>query len=136
MAEPRARATHHRGQQNFTKDLRALLFATGDSPPSLPSTLQTLDEIVTDYIIETCHEASRYASYARRQKIKVDDFRFVLRRDPAKLGRVQELLAMDKLLKAERRLFDEKDDRVEGVEGEGLDGGGGGGGAEAEAGAG
>jgi transcription initiation factor TFIID subunit 13 len=73
-----------------------------------------LDEIVTDFILEMCHEAAAYASYARRQKIKVDDFRFALRHDPHKLGRVQQLLQMDRELKDARKIFDHDDDQVAG----------------------
>jgi transcription initiation factor TFIID subunit 13 len=46
------------------------------------------------------------ASYSRRQKIKVDDFKFVLRRDPPKLGRVIEYLNLDKKIKDQKRGFD------------------------------
>jgi len=113
MTEPRARAARHKGQQNFSADLKALLYAYGDDHEPLPETVKVLDEIVTDYIIETCHDAALSASYSRRAKIKVDDFKFALRKDPKKLGRVQELLSMDKVLKQARRQFDEKDDRLE-----------------------
>lgn len=71
-----------------------------------------LDEIVTDFVIEMCHGAAQYATYSRRQKIKVDDFRFALRRDPNKLGRVQELLRMERELKEARKAFDQNDDQV------------------------
>ncbi|KAI9754729.1 MAG: hypothetical protein M4579_004576 [Chaenotheca gracillima] len=113
MTEPRARVAHRLGQQNFPKELRMLMFAFGDDREPLDESVKVLDEIVTDFIIETCHEAALSASYSRRQKIKVDDFRFVLRKDPRKLGRVQELLAMDKQLKKDRKLFDENDEKLE-----------------------
>lgn len=71
-----------------------------------------MDEIVTDFILEMCHSAAQYASHARRQKIKVDDFRFALRRDENKLGRVQELLRMERELKEARKAFDQNDDQV------------------------
>lgn len=58
------------------------------------------------YIIETCHEAAQIASYSRRQKIKVDDFKIVLRKDPPKLGRVIEYLNLDKKIKDQKRGFD------------------------------
>ena len=54
-----------------------------------PETLRVLDEILTDFIIETCHAAVEVANYSGRQKLKADDFSFVLRKDPAKLGHVQ-----------------------------------------------
>ncbi|KAI5297781.1 hypothetical protein KEM56_004540 [Ascosphaera pollenicola] len=121
MAEPRVRLTRHHGQLNFGTELRLLLHAYGDPSPHhsfpqepLPETLRCLDEIVTDFIIETCHSAAQCASYARRQKIKVDDFRFALRKDPVKLGRVQELFRLERELKEARRAFDQNDDRVAG----------------------
>ncbi|GFG19344.1 transcription initiation factor TFIID subunit 13 [Aspergillus udagawae] len=142
MAEPRARAARHKGQMNFASELRLLLLAYGDPSPHpsfpsepLPETVRVLDEIVTDFVLEMCHNAAQYASYSRRQKIKVDDFRFALRRDPNKLGRVQELLRMERELKEARKAFDQNDDQVgnlndagkKGLEelGEGADGAGG-----------
>lgn len=99
--------------------MRTLLSGYGDrdahpycAPGPLPETVRVLDEIVTDFILEMCHEAAAYASHARRQKIKVDDFRFALRRDPHKLGRVQQLLQMDRELKDARKIFDHDDDQV------------------------
>ncbi|EEH46145.2 uncharacterized protein PADG_02295 [Paracoccidioides brasiliensis Pb18] len=119
MAEPRVRLTRHQGQLNFGNELRHLLHAYGDPSPHpsypqepLPETLRVLDEIVTDFIIETCHSAAQCATYSRRQKIKVDDFRFALRRDPVKLGRVQELFRIERELKEARRAFDQNDDQV------------------------
>lgn len=68
--------------------------------------MRCLDEIITDYIIETCHEAASVAHHARRAKIKLDDFKFMLRRDTGKLGRVSEMLETDKELKRKRKAFD------------------------------
>lgn len=76
------------------------------NPPHLPSTISVLDEILTDFIIETCHAAALCASYSRRQKIKVDDFKWVLRRDERLLGRVQEQQWRDKKMKEERKGID------------------------------
>ncbi|KAI9811615.1 MAG: Transcription initiation factor TFIID subunit 13 [Pycnora praestabilis] len=115
MTEPRARAARHKGQQNFYSDLKALLYAYGDDREPLPETIKVLDEIVTDYIIETAHSAASSATYSRRAKIKVDDFKFALRKDPSKLGRVQELLEMDKELKKARQAFNPEDDKFAAV---------------------
>ncbi|KAJ5489652.1 Transcription initiation factor TFIID subunit 13 [Penicillium diatomitis] len=119
MAEPRARAARHKGQMNFASELRLLLLAYGDPSPDpsfpaepLPETVRVLDEVVTDFILELCHGAAQVAHHANRQKVKVDDFRFALRRDPNKLGRVQELLHMERELKEARKAFDQNDDQV------------------------
>ncbi|KXT02638.1 hypothetical protein AC578_1162 [Pseudocercospora eumusae] len=105
MAEPRARV-RTKGQFFNTQDLGELLYAFGDSSQPLSSTMAVLDEILTDFIIETCHAAALCASYSRRQKIKIDDFRWVLRKNPALLGRVNEQLFREKYIKSQRRLVD------------------------------
>lgn len=86
------------------------LRAFGDDPDPLASTQLILDEILTDFIIETCHAAALCASYSRRQKIKVDDFKWVLRRDGKKLGKVAESAFAEKLLKESRTVFDAGDE--------------------------
>ena len=92
--------------------------------------MRVLDEIITDYIIETCHEAASVAHHARRAKIKLDDFKFMLRRDTGKLGRVSEMLETDKELKRKRKAFDTDEGAVlvekDGGDGNGGEGGGGG----------
>ncbi|KAF2185653.1 TFIID-18kDa-domain-containing protein [Zopfia rhizophila CBS 207.26] len=105
MTEPRMRL-RQKGQQFPTSDLEAFLVAFGDDDHPLPETVKVLDEIITDFIIETCHEAAACAHHSRRAKIKVDDFKFMLRRDPTKLGRVSELLDLDKDLRRKRKAFD------------------------------
>ncbi|EDU46736.1 transcription initiation factor tfiid protein [Pyrenophora tritici-repentis] len=105
MTEPRMRL-RQKGQQFPTQDLEAFLLAFGDNDYPLPETIRVLDEIITDYIIETCHEAASVAHHARRAKIKLDDFKFMLRRDTGKLGRVSEMLETDKELKRKRKAFD------------------------------
>lgn len=64
------------------------------------------------FIIETCHEAALSASYSRRTKIKVDDYKFILRRDGQKLGRVTELLTLDKDIKSKRKAFVVDEDQL------------------------
>ncbi|KAH8726172.1 transcription initiation factor IID, 18kD subunit-domain-containing protein [Phaeosphaeriaceae sp. PMI808] len=105
MTEVRMRL-RQKGQQFPTQDLEAFLLAFGDNDYPLPETVRVLDEIITDYIIETCHEAASVAHHARRAKIKLDDFKFMLRRDTGKLGRVSDMLETDKELKRKRKAFD------------------------------
>jgi transcription initiation factor TFIID subunit 13 len=88
--------------------------------------MRVLDEIITDYIIETCHEAASVAHHARRAKIKLDDFKFMLRRDTGKLGRVSEMLETDKELKRKRKAFDTDEGAVLQEKDGGGDGGEGG----------
>ncbi|KAF1350837.1 transcription initiation factor IID, 18kD subunit-domain-containing protein [Delphinella strobiligena] len=111
MAEPRMRL-RQKGQQFHHNELTGFLAAYGDDTDPLPSTQLILDEILTDFIIETCHSAALCASYSRRQKIKVDDFKWVLRRDGRKLGKVAESAFTEKLLKESRTVFDAGDEGV------------------------
>lgn len=68
-----------------------------------PETLRVLDEILTDFIIETCHSAVEVAAYSGRQKLKTSDFEFVLRKDPAKVGHVQGMFEKKRNLDTQRR---------------------------------
>lgn len=93
--------------------MRQILYAHGDDQEPLEETVRVLDDIVTDYIVEACHGAARIASYAGRQKVKVDDFRVVFRKDAIKLGRMLDLDKTAKEQKEQRKMFDPNDDRVE-----------------------
>ncbi|KAH7084656.1 transcription initiation factor IID, 18kD subunit-domain-containing protein [Paraphoma chrysanthemicola] len=128
MTEVRMRL-RQKGQQFPTPDLESFLRAFGDNDYPLPETVRVLDEIITDYIIETCHEAASVAHHARRAKIKLDDFKFMLRRDTVKLGRVSDMLETDKELKRKRKAFDTDEGAVIGKDGgkDGDDAGTGGG---------
>lgn len=74
--------------------------------------MRVLDEIVTDFLIETCHDAAKTAAAAGRQKVKVEDFKFAIRGEPLMLGRVNELLALDRELKDARKHFDTLEGKV------------------------
>jgi transcription initiation factor TFIID subunit 13 len=111
--EPRQRP-RTTGQQWFpTEDLEAMLYAFGDTRQPLPETVRVLDSIITDFVIETCHEAEAHARYAGRSKVKVDDFQFCLRHDSKKLGRVQDLLDIDRELKNKRKAFNVDEGSIE-----------------------
>ena len=73
-------------------------------PNPYPETLRVLDEILTDFIIETCHVAVQHATLAGRQKVGQKDFDFVIRRDKNKMGRVQDLVRRQKVIKESKKL--------------------------------
>ncbi|KAF8430196.1 transcription initiation factor IID, 18kDa subunit [Tirmania nivea] len=101
-----------RRQHFFARELRSLMYGIGDDPNPLQESVELLDDLVTEYIVDMCHEAAKMATHARRNKIKVDDFKFALRRDPKKLGRVEELLLMSKVIADARKQFN---DDIEGA---------------------
>ena len=133
MTEVRARAARHKGQMNFEAESKSTprgskpplitnhppvtqaLYAYGDDKEPLPETVRILDEIATDFIIETCFSAAKSAECCSRSKLKVDDFKFAIRGDPMLLGRVNELLAMDKHISTARKAF-KTDEGREGLE--------------------
>lgn len=76
-----------------------------------PETLRVLDEVLTDFIIETCHNAVSVATYSGRAKLKMSDFEFVLQRDSVKLGRVQEMFKKKRDIDNKKKLFDTNEGR-------------------------
>lgn len=103
--------------QNY---LSTLPTANKDNAPTpftqpYPETLRVLDEILTDFIIETCHNAVIIASYSGRTKLKLADFEWVLRRDSMKLGRVQEMFRKKREVDSYRKVLHEGADAKMGV---------------------
>lgn len=89
-----------------------MLYAYGDDKEPLDETVRVLDEIVTDFIIETAHTAHKAAEYSGRQKIKNDDFMFAIRKDEFATGRVRELQVLDKKIKEGRKQFDTEEGKM------------------------
>lgn len=107
MPEDLRRQPQRRQRQPlFANDLKALLFAFGDVDNPYIETVGVLEDILQEYIFNICQEASRMARAAGRHKIKVDDFKFALRNDPRKLGRVEKLLLLQKEFDAARKEYD------------------------------
>lgn len=89
-----------------------MLYAYGDDKNPLDETVRCLDEIVTDFIIETCHTAAKSAEVCGRTKLKNEDFMFAIRKDEVATGRVRELHAVEKKLKEARKQFDTGEGKV------------------------
>ncbi|BGP24985.1 hypothetical protein JCM10295v2_003905 [Rhodotorula toruloides] len=87
----------------FVKDLAPMMYGFGDENPALES-IAVMEELVIEHITDICMQAHLIST--NRGKIKVDDFRFALRRDPKKLARIDELLFMQEEIARARRGFD------------------------------
>lgn len=74
----------------------------GNAAP-FPETLRVLDEIVTDFIIEVCHEAVDHATFEGRHKVNPQDISFVFRNDRAMLGRMRAMAGKSKIMKESRK---------------------------------
>ena len=68
--------------------------------------MRVLDEIVTDYVIDTVQTAAKVATISNRGKVKADDFKFAIRHDEIGTGRVKELMHTETELKNARKQFD------------------------------
>ncbi|EFY86731.1 hypothetical protein J3459_011322 [Metarhizium acridum] len=132
--EPRARAGKNVGKMNFSHNERAysplvsnsptlfpatnphavaqLLYAHGDVKNPLPETVRVLDEILTDFMQSIAFEATRAAHYSGRQKIKYEDFEFAFRKNPAFLGKVQEVFEKQKEIKKAREILRDGEDEI------------------------
>lgn len=109
-------ASSQRYLSNTTTTAAASSNAASNTEPKpftqpFPETVRVLDEILTDFIIETCHNAVSVASYSGRAKLKLSDFEFVLRRDAVKLGRVQEMFKKKRDIDNKKKLFDTNEGR-------------------------
>lgn len=85
--------------------MSVLLYGHGDVPTPLPETVRVLDEILTDFVQGVAFEANRAAHHAGRQKIKAEDFQFAFRKNPAFLGKIQEVLEKKADIESARKIF-------------------------------
>lgn len=71
-----------------------------------------LDEILTDFMQSIAFEATRAANYSGRQKIKYEDFEFAFRKNPAFLGKVQEVFEKQREIKKAREILRDGEDEI------------------------
>jgi transcription initiation factor TFIID subunit 13 len=95
-----------------TFTVSSFLHSHGDVQQPLELTKKVLDELLTDFITETCFEAHRSAQLAGRQKIKLDDIKFACRKNPRYLGKIEETLDKKVYIDASRKLIDGNDDKI------------------------
>ncbi|CCF55738.1 hypothetical protein KAFR_0A03030 [Kazachstania africana CBS 2517] len=95
----------------FSKDISSLLYAYGDVPQPLTETVQCIDELVSQYLVDICATASQTSQNSSRNKIKLEDFRFAIRKDPIKLARAEELIATNKVIIEAKKQFNETDNQ-------------------------
>jgi transcription initiation factor TFIID subunit 13 len=59
-----------------------------------------------------CFEAHRSAQLAGRQKIKLDDIKFACRKNPAYLGKIEEMFVKKAIIAEARKAVDVTDDKI------------------------
>ncbi|GME94020.1 unnamed protein product [Ambrosiozyma monospora] len=93
----------------FVSDLKSLLYAFGDSPAPNVETIHALEDVLTSYLIDVITSANIARQIHGRHKLEIEDLKFALRKDPVKLGRVDELFKMDKEIAKAKKMFDDVD---------------------------
>lgn len=90
----------------FTKDVETLLYAMGDGPISLDSTVNCLEDCLLEYLTDLCHESLQFARSHGRSRIKLDDLPFALRNDPLKLGRMHYIREQLAKIENAKKMYD------------------------------
>ena len=86
--------------RRFEKELRSMMYGFGDSSQSLPQSVHLMEDMVVDYLqqmLQQAHTACEDRQRSLRRagaeaKVKERDLLFVVRKDPRRHRRVQELL--------------------------------------------
>lgn len=90
----------------FTKDIETILYAMGDGPMSLDSTVSCLEDCLVEFLADLLHESLQYARSHGRSRIKIDDIPFALRNDPQKLGRMNYIREQLAKIEKAKRMYD------------------------------
>ncbi|KAF8522277.1 transcription initiation factor IID, 18kDa subunit, partial [Hysterangium stoloniferum] len=77
----------------FNRECRSMLYAFGDVKEPAIDTVDVLEEILMEYLVDVCHTA---LAPSRKTRIQIEDLRRALGRhaDGKKLARLEELLFM------------------------------------------
>ncbi|KAI0748216.1 transcription initiation factor IID, 18kD subunit-domain-containing protein [Daedaleopsis nitida] len=92
----------------FTKELRNLMYGFGDDRNPANDTVNVMEEILIEYIVDVVQTAS---GGGKKSRLSIEDLRRALSRpaDAKKLARMEELLFMQEDIKRARAEFDERD---------------------------
>ena len=88
----------------FTKELRCMMYGFGDDQNPYTETVDLLEDLVIEYIVETTKKAMEVG---RPGKMSVEDVIYLIRKDAKKYSRSKELLMMNEELRKARKAFDE-----------------------------
>jgi len=94
-------------KRQFSREVKSLLYAFGDVPNPRQDTVKFVEDLMVDYLVQLAHDATKLGQY--RGRVRTEDFLFALRKEPRKLARAKELLALDKELKRARQAFNISD---------------------------
>lgn len=96
-------------QRQFTGDLKSLLYAFGDCSAPHIDTIHTLEDVVASHLLDIVMEANKARTIRNGSKLTENDLNFALRRDPVKLGRVNDLFNLNKEITKAKKMIDYSD---------------------------
>ncbi|KAI9202175.1 transcription factor TFIID complex subunit Taf13 [Polychytrium aggregatum] len=85
--------------------VKQMLYGFGDVINPAPDTVDLMDEMLQEFIVDLCLEAMKSSN----NKVLLNDFLFALRHDPKKYARAHELLEMAKKIARDKRIMDIED---------------------------
>lgn len=88
----------------FSKELRCMMYGFGDDLNPYTESVTLLEDIVKKFILDISCKAM---DVSKDDRIEIGDLFFILRNDPRKYSRLNELLKMNNELKQARKAFDE-----------------------------
>ncbi|GLT33187.1 hypothetical protein SLA2020_077940 [Shorea laevis] len=94
----------------FQKDLQHMMYGFGDDSNPLPESVSLVEDIVVEYVTDLAHKAQEIG--AKRGKLSVEDFLYLIRKDLPKLNRCTELLSMQEELKQARKAFEVDEEKL------------------------
>ena len=90
----------------FNKEIRFLLNGFGDDANPFQDTVDLLEQLAIDYVVEM---TKRAVDISKSGRVMVEDIIFLIRKDERKFSRVKELLLMNDELKKARKQFEEEE---------------------------
>lgn len=92
----------------FSKDIEQLLYSLGDSYCQ-ESTINVLEDCLVEFLADVSQKALMYAKSKNRNRIKIDDFPFSLRKDPFMLSRLEYIVNQSIRIENAKKMFDDDD---------------------------
>ncbi|KAI8921416.1 hypothetical protein PhCBS80983_g02381 [Powellomyces hirtus] len=84
----------------FTREVRSFMYGFGDVPNPSADSVELMEEMLLTYLSDLCSKVRQ-----TNPKPKTADFLHVLRKDPKKLARAHELLALDQEIRNAKKIF-------------------------------
>ncbi|GAU99403.1 hypothetical protein RvY_10413 [Ramazzottius varieornatus] len=89
----------------FQRELRCMMYGFGDDQNPYTESVELLEDLVTQYMVEMTTKAMEVG---RQNRVQVEDIMYLVRNDSRKYVRVNDLINMNEELKRARKAFNEE----------------------------